>query len=66
MESKTGLAVGLNKGHITTPLEKKVKPSYRKGVSICSSVLCANLEMVTDENKDDFGSSTHASNIHPS
>ena len=36
METKTGLAVGLNKGHITTPLEKKVKPSYRKGV--CNAV----------------------------
>lgn len=33
MESKTGLAVGLHKGHVTTPLEKNMKPSYRKGVS---------------------------------
>lgn len=30
--AKTGLAVGFNKGHITTVLEKKPRPSQRKGV----------------------------------
>ncbi|KAI9317663.1 50S ribosomal protein L36e [Dichotomocladium elegans] len=29
--SKSGIAVGLNKGHITTVRELKQKPSYRKG-----------------------------------
>lgn len=29
----TDLRVGLNKGHPTTPIEKQVKPSHRKGVS---------------------------------
>ncbi|KAK9819463.1 hypothetical protein WJX74_008799 [Apatococcus lobatus] len=29
--AKTGLAVGFNKGHITTVLEKKPRPSQRKG-----------------------------------
>ncbi|OZJ03382.1 hypothetical protein BZG36_04486 [Bifiguratus adelaidae] len=28
---RTGLAVGINKGHITTRRELKVKPSYKKG-----------------------------------
>jgi hypothetical protein len=32
--SRTGLAVGLNKGHVTNPLEKRIKPSHRKGVRI--------------------------------
>ena len=30
--AKTGLAVGFNMGHITTVLEKKPRPSQRKGV----------------------------------
>jgi large subunit ribosomal protein L36e len=29
---RSGIAVGLNKGHVTTPLERKtIKPSNRKG-----------------------------------
>ena len=31
---KTGLAAGLNKGHIVTKRDKKVKPSHSKGVSM--------------------------------
>ncbi|KAI0091992.1 ribosomal protein L36e [Irpex rosettiformis] len=31
--ARSNLRVGLNKGHPTTPIEKKVKPSHRKGVS---------------------------------
>ncbi|KAF7727372.1 60S ribosomal protein L36 [Apophysomyces ossiformis] len=31
--SKSGIAVGLNKGHITTRRELKPKASYRKGAS---------------------------------
>lgn len=30
--AKTGIAVGLNKGHVVTQREKKVKPSNLKGV----------------------------------
>lgn len=31
--AKTGIAKGLNKGHITTRIQLKAKPSNRKGVS---------------------------------
>lgn len=31
-ETKTGLAVGMDKGRVVTKLELKQKPSYRKGV----------------------------------
>ncbi len=31
---KTGLAAGLNKGHVVTKRDKKVKPSHSKGVSM--------------------------------
>ncbi|KAG0167551.1 60S ribosomal protein L36 [Apophysomyces sp. BC1034] len=31
--TKSGIAVGINKGHITTRRELKPKPSYRKGAS---------------------------------
>lgn len=31
---KTGLAAGLNKGHVVTKRDKKVKPSHSKGVSL--------------------------------
>ncbi|KAI0773457.1 ribosomal protein L36e [Irpex lacteus] len=31
--ARSNLRVGLNKGHPTTPIEKQVKPSHRKGVS---------------------------------
>merc|ERR1711997_1262230 len=30
-EEKTGVAVGIDKGHVTTKRELKPKPSYRKG-----------------------------------
>lgn len=33
MAPKTGLAVGLNKGHVVTQRDKRVKPSHSKGVS---------------------------------
>ncbi|SAM09437.1 hypothetical protein [Absidia glauca] len=33
-QQKSGLAIGLNKGHITTRRELKQKPSYRQGVRI--------------------------------
>ncbi|KAK9470088.1 60S ribosomal protein eL36 [Dipodascopsis tothii] len=33
MAAKTGLIVGLNKGHQVTPLEKKARISTRKGAS---------------------------------
>lgn len=33
MSGKNDLRVGLNKGHPTTPLPKRVKPSHRKGAS---------------------------------
>jgi len=31
-ERKTGLAVGMDKGHVLTSRDLKPKPSYRKGV----------------------------------
>jgi hypothetical protein len=31
-QQKSGIAIGLNKGHITTRRELKQKPSYRQGV----------------------------------
>jgi len=31
---KTGFAAGLNKGHVVTKRDKKVKPSHSKGVSM--------------------------------
>ena len=30
-ETKTGFAVGMDKGHVVTKLEQKQRPSYRKG-----------------------------------
>ncbi|PSR75004.1 hypothetical protein PHLCEN_2v9418 [Hermanssonia centrifuga] len=30
--ARSNLRVGLNKGHPTTPIEKAVKPSHRKGI----------------------------------
>ncbi|EKM59202.1 uncharacterized protein PHACADRAFT_249489 [Phanerochaete carnosa HHB-10118-sp] len=30
--ARSNLRVGLNKGHPTTPLEKRAKPSHRKGI----------------------------------
>ena len=30
-ETKTGLAVGMDKGHVVTKIEQKQRPSYRKG-----------------------------------
>lgn len=39
-ETKTNLCVGMDKGKVVSKLEKKQKPSYRKGVrerpAICS------------------------------
>ncbi|CAO3626925.1 50S ribosomal protein L36e [Cunninghamella echinulata] len=32
-QQKSGIAVGLNKGHITTRRELKQKPSYRQGAT---------------------------------
>ena len=30
--AKSGIAAGLNKGHVVTPRDKKLKPSHSKGV----------------------------------
>lgn len=40
----TGIAVGVNKGHVVTKRDLKQKPSYRKGVSIIalfSTIWCS-------------------------
>lgn len=36
MASRTGIAVGLNRGHIVTSIPRASKPSDRKGVSYLS------------------------------
>ena len=37
-ETKTGLAVGMDKGHVVTKRKLEQKPSYRKGVCFCPFV----------------------------
>ena len=32
--AKSGIAVGLNKGHVVTQREKRLKPSHSKGVRL--------------------------------
>ena len=46
--AKSGIAVGLNKGHVVTPREKKLKPSHSKGVrQLTEDVsLCLQLPVV--------------------
>ncbi|KAI8333713.1 50S ribosomal protein L36e [Chlamydoabsidia padenii] len=42
-QQKSGLAIGLNKGHITTRRELKQKPSYRQGASSKRTTFVRNI-----------------------
>ena len=37
--ARTGYAKGVASGHVTTERPKKVKPSHRKGVRYCFTIL---------------------------
>lgn len=51
--AKSGIAVGLNKGHVVTQRDKKLKPSHLKGVRMGSVLHSGALEMLTASVKVD-------------
>ena len=74
MASRSGIAVGLNHGHVVTSIPRAAKPVDRKGVSFCRPRILFHLvfddvDGCEDNNKIIFPAGNHPIHyylIHPS